>query len=81
VDVLREGIEADLEQSNVLGASWAVIENGEINQTGSAGVVESGGPAAVTPDTLFQRPRSASRSPYLPCSDWSIAGCSTSTKT
>ncbi|MEU4295465.1 serine hydrolase domain-containing protein [Kribbella sp. NPDC026596] len=36
------------------GASWAVIENGEINQIGSAGVVESGGSAAVTPDTLFQ---------------------------
>jgi len=54
VDVLRDGIEADLEEFNVPGASWAVIEDGEVHQTGTAGLVEAGGSVAVRPDTLFQ---------------------------
>jgi CubicO group peptidase (beta-lactamase class C family) len=54
MDVLRKGIEADLERFTVPGASWAVIANGEISESGSAGLVEAGGSAGVTTDTLFQ---------------------------
>ena len=52
--VLRDGIETDLEEFKVPGASWAVFEDGEIHQTGTAGLVEAGESAAVAPDTLFQ---------------------------
>jgi CubicO group peptidase (beta-lactamase class C family) len=52
--MLDEEIKADLEEFNVPGASWAVIEDGEVHQTGAAGLVEAGGTQAVTPDTLFQ---------------------------
>ena len=54
MDVLRDEIETDLEEFKVPGASWAVFEDGEIRQTGTAGLAEAGAPAAVTPDTLFQ---------------------------
>lgn len=54
MDVLRDGIEADLERFKVPGASWAVFEDGEIHQAGTAGLVEAGVSAAVRPDTLFQ---------------------------
>jgi CubicO group peptidase (beta-lactamase class C family) len=52
--MLRAAIEADLQTLNVPGASWAVIENGEISQTGAAGVVQTGNAAPITADTLFQ---------------------------
>jgi len=52
--VVREEIERDLERFSVPGASWAVIEDGEITQTGTAGVIEAGGTTAVAPNTLFQ---------------------------
>ncbi|MFK4089293.1 serine hydrolase domain-containing protein [Kribbella sp. NPDC020789] len=54
MDVLRNGIEADRDELRVPGVSWAVIENGEITATGTAGVLEAGKPAAVEPGTLFQ---------------------------
>ena len=54
MDVLRDGIEADLKEFNVPGASWVVIEDGETKETGTAGLVEAGRSAAVAPDTLFQ---------------------------
>ena len=54
MDVLRDGIETDLEEFKVPGASWAVFGDGEIYQTGTAGLVEAGESAAVAPDTLFQ---------------------------
>ncbi|WBQ08624.1 serine hydrolase domain-containing protein [Kribbella sp. CA-293567] len=54
MDVLRDEIEKDLQQLQVPGASWAVIDDGEIVQRGSAGVIEAGRPDAVTEDTLFQ---------------------------
>ncbi|NEA35080.1 beta-lactamase family protein [Streptomyces sp. SID13031] len=53
-DVLRDEIEKDLEEFKVPGASWAVIDNGEIVDQGSAGVVEAGRDDPVTDDTLFQ---------------------------
>jgi CubicO group peptidase (beta-lactamase class C family) len=52
--MLDEGIKADLERFNVPGASWVVIEDGMVHQTGTAGVVEAGGSQPVAPDTLFQ---------------------------
>src|ERR1700754_2479180 len=52
--MLRESIEGDLDRLNVPGASWAVIENGEVTLTGSAGVVQAGGSTPVAADTLFQ---------------------------
>jgi CubicO group peptidase (beta-lactamase class C family) len=53
-DVLRDEIEKDLEEFKVPGVSWAVIDNGEIVDRGSAGVVEAGREEPVTDDTLFQ---------------------------
>ncbi|MER7248711.1 serine hydrolase domain-containing protein [Kribbella sp. NPDC000426] len=52
--MLDEGVKADLEQFNVPGVSWVVIENGVIQETGTAGLVEAGGSRAIAPDTLFQ---------------------------
>jgi len=52
--MLEEEIKADLERFNVPGASWVVIEDGAIHETGAAGLVEAGGSQAVAPDTLFQ---------------------------
>ncbi|MEV4267103.1 serine hydrolase domain-containing protein [Kribbella sp. NPDC049584] len=52
--MLEEEIKADLERFNVPGASWVVIEDGAIHETGVAGLVEAGGSQAVAPDTLFQ---------------------------
>jgi len=54
VDVLRKRIETDLERFRVPGASWVVIEDGEITVTETAGVLQAGESAAVTPGTLFQ---------------------------
>jgi len=54
MDKLREGIEADLEEFGVPGASWVVFEDGHITETGAAGVTEAGGSRFVAPDTLFQ---------------------------
>jgi len=54
VDVLRDGIETDREEFGVPGVSWAVIENGEISATGTAGVLEAGKPAEVEQGTVFQ---------------------------
>ena len=74
MDELREGIEADL-------ASWVVFEDGQIIETGTAGLAESGGSQSVAPDTLFQA-ASISKPIAVPrCSDWSIAACWTSTRT
>src|SRR4051812_12579156 len=53
-DVSRTEIEKDLEEFNVPGASWAVIDDGEIVDRGSAGVVEAGRDDPVSDDTLFQ---------------------------
>jgi CubicO group peptidase (beta-lactamase class C family) len=53
-DVLRDEIEKDLEEFKVPGVSWAVIDNGEIVDQGSAGVLEAGRDDPVTDDTLFQ---------------------------
>ena len=52
--MLEEEIKADLERFNVPGASWVVIEDGAIHETGAAGLVEAGGSQNVAPDTLFQ---------------------------
>ncbi|WP_371403545.1 beta-lactamase family protein [Kribbella sp. NBC_00662] len=52
--MLEEEIKADLERFNVPGASWVVIEEGAIHETGTAGLVEADGSKAVAPDTLFQ---------------------------
>jgi CubicO group peptidase (beta-lactamase class C family) len=38
----------------VPGASWAIIDGGEIAQTGAAGVREAGQPEPIGPETLFQ---------------------------
>jgi CubicO group peptidase (beta-lactamase class C family) len=54
VDVLRESIEADLRKFEVPGASWAVVDGGQITEIGTAGVLRAGESAPVTPDTLFQ---------------------------
>jgi CubicO group peptidase (beta-lactamase class C family) len=54
VDVLRDEIEKDLDEFEVPGASWAVIDNGEVVQRGSAGVIEAGRADPVTGETLFQ---------------------------
>ncbi|MEV8378374.1 serine hydrolase domain-containing protein [Kribbella sp. NPDC056861] len=54
LDGLRDEIEKDLEEFKVPGASWAVIDNGEIVQRGSAGVLEAGRADPVTGATLFQ---------------------------
>ncbi|TDD51617.1 class A beta-lactamase-related serine hydrolase [Kribbella antibiotica] len=54
MDVLRGGIEADREELGVPGVGWAVIENGEITHSGSAGVVEAGKPDEIEAGTLFQ---------------------------
>jgi len=65
--MLRGGIEADLDEFGVPGASWVVFEDGAVAETGAAGVVDVSGGGPVTPTTLFQRPRSASRSPCWRC--------------
>jgi CubicO group peptidase (beta-lactamase class C family) len=52
--VARDEIEKDLEEFKVPGVSWAVMDNGEIVDQGSAGVIEAGRDDPVTPDTLFQ---------------------------
>jgi CubicO group peptidase (beta-lactamase class C family) len=52
--MLEEEIRADLERFNVPGASWVVIEDGAVHETGTAGLVEADGSQAVAPDTLFQ---------------------------
>lgn len=53
-DVPWSKLEGDLEEFKVPGVSWALIDNGEITDRGSAGVVESGRTDPVTPATLFQ---------------------------
>lgn len=52
--MLDQGIKADLEEFNVPGASWVVIEGGQVDQIGTAGLVEADGSEAVASDTLFQ---------------------------
>ncbi|HEY3511999.1 serine hydrolase domain-containing protein [Kribbella sp. NPDC051137] len=52
--MLRDRIEADLDEFDVPGASWAVFEDGVVTETGTAGVVTAGDTRAVTPSTLFQ---------------------------
>jgi CubicO group peptidase (beta-lactamase class C family) len=54
MSVLYDEIAADLETFQVPGASWAVIDRGELVDTGCAGVVQADEPAAVVPGTLFQ---------------------------
>jgi CubicO group peptidase (beta-lactamase class C family) len=54
VNALRDSVEADLEKFQVPGASWAIIEGGEITHTGSAGVLEASEPAPVESESLFQ---------------------------
>lgn len=54
MSVLYDVIAADLEKFQVPGASWAVIDRGELVDTGCAGVVQADEPAAVVPGTLFQ---------------------------
>jgi len=52
--MLRGGIEADLDEFGVPGASWVVFEDGAVAETGAAGVVDVSGGGPVTPTTLFQ---------------------------
>ncbi|MFC6163068.1 serine hydrolase domain-containing protein [Kribbella jiaozuonensis] len=52
--MLEEEIKAELERFNVPGASWVVIEDGAVHETGTAGLVAADGSQAVAPDTLFQ---------------------------
>lgn len=54
IDVLRDGIAAELKKFKVPGVSWALIDGGEIVDRGSAGVVDAGRTDPVAPDTLFQ---------------------------
>jgi CubicO group peptidase (beta-lactamase class C family) len=53
-DVLRDEIAADLEEFQVPGASWALIDGGRIVERGSAGVVDADRADAVSSTTLFQ---------------------------
>ncbi len=53
-DVLRDEIAADLEEFQVPGVTWALIDGGQIVDRGSAGVVDAGRPDPVTERTLFQ---------------------------
>jgi CubicO group peptidase (beta-lactamase class C family) len=52
--MLRNGIEADLEELDVPGASWVVFEDGAVTETGTAGVAAAADGRPVTPATLFQ---------------------------
>ncbi|HEY3558542.1 MAG TPA: serine hydrolase domain-containing protein, partial [Kribbella sp.] len=52
--MLRGGIEADLGEFDVPGASWVVFDDGVVTETGAAGFVEAGSGEPVTPTTLFQ---------------------------
>jgi CubicO group peptidase (beta-lactamase class C family) len=52
--MLRAGIEADLDEFGVPGASWVVFDDGAVTETGAAGVVDASGAEPVTPATLFQ---------------------------
>jgi CubicO group peptidase (beta-lactamase class C family) len=52
--MLRTGIEADLDEFDVPGASWVVFDDGAVTETGTAGVIEAGSAQPVTPTTLFQ---------------------------
>ncbi|MET9274712.1 serine hydrolase domain-containing protein [Kribbella sp. NPDC003557] len=52
--MLRGGIEADLDEFGVPGASWVVFDDGEVTETGEAGVADVSGGGPVTPATLFQ---------------------------
>jgi CubicO group peptidase (beta-lactamase class C family) len=54
VGSLRTGIEADLEEFNVPGASWVVFDDSGVVETGTAGVLAAGESEAVAPGTLFQ---------------------------
>ncbi len=54
IDALETGIEADLEEYSVPGASWALIEGGEIIHTGGLGLMAADRGDPVTPATLFQ---------------------------
>ena len=54
IDALEAGIEADLEEYAVPGASWALIEGGEIVHTGGLGLMAADRGDPVTPATLFQ---------------------------
>ena len=54
IDELEAGIEADLEQFAVPGASWALIEGGEIVHEGGLGLMAADRGDPVTPATLFQ---------------------------
>lgn len=53
-DVLRDEIAAELEEFQVPGVSWALIDGGQIVGRGSAGVVDAGRADPVTSTTLFQ---------------------------
>lgn len=52
--VARDEIVKDLEEFKVPGVAWAVMDDGEIVDQGSAGVIEAGRDDPVTQDTLFQ---------------------------
>lgn len=54
MSVLYDELAADVEKFQVPGVSWAVIDGGELVDTGCAGVVQAGESAAVVPGTLFQ---------------------------
>jgi CubicO group peptidase (beta-lactamase class C family) len=54
IEEIQQGLEADLEQFDVPGASWALIEGGEIIHQAGAGRLEAGRADPVTPQTLFQ---------------------------
>jgi CubicO group peptidase (beta-lactamase class C family) len=54
MSVVYDEVAADLEKFHVPGASWAVLDGGELIETDCAGVVRADEPAAVVPGTLFQ---------------------------
>ncbi|GAB2669386.1 serine hydrolase domain-containing protein [Kribbella swartbergensis] len=54
MSALYDEISPELEMFQVPGASWAVIDGGEVVDVGCTGVVQAGEPAAVVPGTLFQ---------------------------
>ena len=54
ISELAGGIEADLEEFTVPGASWALIEGGRIVHEGGLGLAAADRDDPVTPATLFQ---------------------------
>jgi CubicO group peptidase (beta-lactamase class C family) len=52
--MLRDAVEADLDEFGVPGASWVVFDDGAVTEAGTAGVLEAGSTEPVTETSLFQ---------------------------